>query len=796
MPSRLLLALLVVTASAASAQQNIRQLVPDSAARIVGDAVNDLAGSAVSVSGDFNGDGIEDLAVSAPNADVAGIANAGEVYVFFGQRGARNDFSIAELRTGGSNAGFIVSGEANNGLMGRTLAAVDINGDQIDDLAIGAPQTPNSVGGLVYILFGTPAQQRANVAIGQLRTADNSQSGLGVIFAGPQPGANHGAALVGLDDYNGDGLSDMYVGNDFRAAGFFTRKAQSQIVFGRASSQEWPATVNLVQTRDNLQGGTLGTLIFSAQVGDSGGASATAAADFSGDGLNDMLLGAPNSQNGLGAIHLVSSAREYAGDVDLANTLTTPQSYGRIDGGSDDGRFGESVTRIGDFNGDGRDDYAVSAPVSAENAGRVYVLLGPNPGNWTGVRRVSDMVANGGAIRIAGSGDERLGASLAAAGDVDGDGLADLLIGAQNSSTTARAYVLFGRRNAPSEIAATDNSLVYDGNSGDDSTGRAVAGGGDFDADGSSELVIAAPFDDLNGSNSGSVYVVFGDSEDATPRLNGSLSHAWYDRDLPGQGVLTEFGTLNGQPAMFATWYTFENGKPRWLTSNLEPFTDTVRSVESELFVTSGGGFGDGFDASNVVIESWGRVRVTLTDCDRLVFEWERTSDGTNGRLLLTPVLADLLGQDRCSHDSGPGAASADRTSRGLVGTLWNPARAGEGVVIDIEDRGGQPTLFFSWFTYGQGGNQVWLVGSGPFNPATGEALGLTVFQARGTGLGPAFDPADVELLQWGSVDLSLPGCAAGNLRYNGAFPGGAAFSGEIDLVRFTEGLHDFSCRD
>ena len=159
----------------------------------------------------------------------------------------------------------------------------------------------------------------------------------------------------------------------------------------------------------------------------------------------------------------------------------------------------------------------------------------------------------------------------------------------------------------------------------------------------------------------------------------------------------------------------------------------------------------------------------------------------------MAPVLPTLLALDTCTHDDTE--SSASRSARGLVGTLWNPARAGEGVLLDIEHRGATPTVFLSWFTYGVDGEQRWLVGSGPVDLASGTVTGIELFEAGGADFGDQFDADDVELRRWGQATLQMPTCDQATLSFEGQFAEQSSESGEIELVRFTDGLHDFACR-
>ena len=106
--------------------------------------------------------------------------------------------------------------------------------------------------------------------------------------------------------------------------------------------------------------------------------------------------------------------------------------------------------------------------------------------------------------------DDLAGASLAGAGDADGDGFADLLIGAYGVNGShvdaGGSYLVFGPFNAGAQ--SLQGQLRFDGEADGDASGRNVAGGGDYDGDGLADLLIAAPYSDAGGAFGGAAYVV------------------------------------------------------------------------------------------------------------------------------------------------------------------------------------------------------------------------------------------------------------------------------------------------
>ncbi|MBE9098364.1 Ig-like domain-containing protein [Vacuolonema iberomarrocanum] len=418
-----------------------------------GIGTGDVSGRSVSGAGDINGDGVDDLIIGAPEANPNGI-DSGESYVVFGRtQGFAASLNLADLD--GSN-GFVLRGMEEFDRAGISVSgAGDINGDDIDDLIIGADlATPDgrSVAGKSYVVFGHTQGFAANL---NLSTLDGSN---GFVLNGIAPDDRAGFSVSGAGDVNGDGIDDLIIGAAGAAPNGNDFAGESYVVFGR--DQGFDPSLEL----SDLDGRN-GFVISGMAEYDLSSRSVSGAGDINGDGIDDLIIGAagadPNGSSS-GQSYVVFGNNQ-GFDLSL-DPSTLDGRNGFVINGIDSGdRFGISVSGAEDINGDGIDDLiigAFGADPNGANSGESYVVFGNNQG-FAASLNLSDLNGSNGFILNGIDANDRSGRWVSGAGDINGDGINDLIIGAYgadpNGEGSGESYVVFGRIPLPQvSILATD----------------------------------------------------------------------------------------------------------------------------------------------------------------------------------------------------------------------------------------------------------------------------------------------------------------------------------------------------
>ncbi len=329
--------------------------------------MDDRTGRAVSAAGDINGDGIDDLVISADRASPGGINSAGSTYVVFGSNSdLPNPFNVSSLD--GTN-GFIINGSSSFDQTGTSLStAGDINGDGIDDLIIGADRA--GISGSSYVVFGSNTGFTNPLNLSDLNGSN------GFLINGQSSGDFLGFSVSAAEDVNDDGIDDLIMGARGADPGGNSFAGSSYVIYGSDSGIPHPFDLSTLN-------GTNGFALNGIAENDYSGISVSATGDINGDGMDDLIIGAsgadPNGSNSAGSAYVV-----FGSDAGISHPFDLSALNGvngfTVNGVSNSDTTGYSVSEAGDFNGDGLNDILIGArradPDDNINAGSSYVVFG------------------------------------------------------------------------------------------------------------------------------------------------------------------------------------------------------------------------------------------------------------------------------------------------------------------------------------------------------------------------------------------------------------------------------------
>ncbi|MDB2384130.1 FG-GAP-like repeat-containing protein, partial [bacterium] len=374
------------------------------------------------------------------------------------------ELELSSLAAGDGSTGFVLNGLSGAGESGFSVSSAgDINGDGFDDIIIGAPYS-NSGDGEAYVVFGKGSGFSAEFELSTLAAGDGS---IGFVLNGIDGSDLSGASVSSAGDVNGDGYDDLIIGAR-NADPNGTSSGETYVVFGKGSGFSAEFELSTLAAGD----GSTGFVLNGIDTNDFSGVSVSSAGDVNGDGFEDLLVGAngadPHSTNTAGETYVVfGKSGGYSAQFELSTLASGDGSTGFVLNGSGlNDRSGSSVSTAGDVNGDGFDDLLVGAYFAAPNggfSGETYVVLGKSSG-FDAEIELSDLNGLDGFALNGIDSVDHSGWSVSSAGDVNGDGFDDILIGAPsadpNGMSSGETYLVYGGNGFGFSVNLTGNDTA------------------------------------------------------------------------------------------------------------------------------------------------------------------------------------------------------------------------------------------------------------------------------------------------------------------------------------------------
>jgi hypothetical protein len=679
-----------------------------------------------------NGDGYSDVIVGARYYDVFNAPDEGAAYVFHGSASGLSASANWTNESNQTNAQFGVS----------VSTAGDVNGDGYSDVIIGSFMYDNGQTdeGKAFVYFGSSAGLSANSNWAAESDQANAQYGCSVATAG---------------DVNGDGFSDVIVGAQSFDNGQ-TDEGRAYVYHGFAAGLS--ATANW--TAESNQA----TAFF--------GNSVSTAGDMNGDGYSDVIVGAPYFDNGLTDAGKVYVYFGSASGLSASPDWTTDGSISSM-------KLGFCVSTAGDVNGDGYCDVILGAPFLSNgesSEGRVYVFAGSSSGSIFQIWWKESNQANA-----------NFGYSVSTAGDVNGDGFSDVIVGAPNSiynpTDVGKAFVFCGSASGLS----TSANWTFQNDQLDANYGTSVSTAGDVNGDGYSDVIVGAPYYKLGQYYHGKVYAYYGSASGLSASENWALisdiGSAQFGRSVSDAGDVNGDGfsdVIVGAPYYYGGqyyegWAFAYYGSASGLNTSANWFAKSYQETSffGESVSTAGDVNGDGY--GDVIIGApWfnngqvkeGRAFVYFGSASGLssYANWSTESDQDNAYFGYSVSTAGDVNGDGYS-DVIVGAYSFDNGQPDEGRAFMFYGNSGTGLTSTVRQyKPGSGNIVYSGGLTGSNGQvRLNIFGKSPY----GRADGRIVYEYKVNGIPFSGSPVTNSVLYSGTGTMNDLGSALSGIQLN-----------------------------
>lgn len=604
---------------------------------------NSLFGSALS-GGDLNGDGFSDIAVGAPLDELS--ASTGRVYVWYGSESVASWPTNPVNADWNSGAGY---GSEGSEFGASVLISPSIGRDDLNDLLVGVPYYENS---------GHSGLGAVKVYYGSLEGLGCSQTEVSESPFGTGPQL-YGGSLASLDDLNGDGVGEFLVGA-------VVNNSSNHTFLNFGSTLTW-VRGGLERSAGDVNGDGYGDVLSINQEeyqvmlyhgGPSGLSSShtwarqfcsvpsvKTAGDVNGDGYSDIIIGVPNYNSGDGAAYIYTGSSEgidaalwtafgqateefgkdvavigHANSDDYSDVAVgapgankvyfftgTTDALWRTNSGKSSStaslsiqpsanfqNFGTTVSGAGDVNGDGLSDVVIGDPFIA----RVHLVLGWGTGSPAIAKTIEDDI----------NPASQFGASLSYAGDLNGDGYSDVVVGAPMTPVVGgagglllgQAYVFLGPHGGWQASTSLSPIILTSPGGASDQFGYTVSCLGDVNADGFSDIAVGAPFAEVNGNaDAGAAYIYLGGGQfilnavvDHSDVISGNLEEEYKGQNIHG------LGDINGDGISEYNHSTYDYQNDVW-SRTLVKGTTSLLTDDPTGTITKSGFYSYGLSVSN-----------------------------------------------------------------------------------------------------------------------------------------------------------------------------------------------------